>query len=104
MGSFETLTPTRQWALAEVRAIVSRILASHGGQAYLFGSCVNGRAARHSDIDIGIDSAAPLSSIAEIADVVEGSAIPYHVDIVDMRRSDPAFAEIIRRQGIQWTI
>jgi predicted nucleotidyltransferase len=104
MNSFETLTPTRRWALTEVRSILSRILAQHGGRAYLFGSCAQGRAAAHSDIDIGIDSAAPLSSIAAIAEAMEGSAIPYHVDIVDMRRSDPAFAEIIRRQGIPWTI
>ncbi len=61
-------------------------------------------APRRSDIDIWIDSAAPRDVMAAIDEAMEESAIPYFVDIIDMRRADPEFAAIIRRRGIRWTI
>ncbi len=99
-----SLTPTRVWALQEAKSIVVRMLAPYGGRAYLFGSCANGRVSSHSDIDIGIDSAAPREVIAGLDEAMEESAIPYYVDVIDMRRADPAFRAIIREQGIRWTI
>jgi predicted nucleotidyltransferase len=99
-----SLTPTRAWALDEAKSIVARMLAPYGGQVYLFGSCASGRVSSHSDIDIGIDSAAPREVIAELDEAMEESAIPYYVDVIDMRCADPAFRAIIREQGIRWTI
>jgi predicted nucleotidyltransferase len=99
-----SLTPTRAWALDEAKSIVARMLASYGGEVYLFGSRAYGRVAPHSDIDIAIDSDAPLDVIPEIGEAMEESAIPYYVDVVDMRRTDTAFRAIIREQGIRWTI
>jgi len=104
MTYLHSFTPTRAWALDEAKSIVARMLASYGGEVYLFGSCARGRVAHHSDIDIAIDSDAPLDVIAEIGEAMEESAIPYYVDVIDMRRTDPEFNAIIRKQGIQWTI
>jgi predicted nucleotidyltransferase len=104
MLAARSITPTRAWALEEAKAIVSRLLAPYGGQVYLFGSCAADRPLPHSDIDIGVDSDAPMGVIAEIVEAMEESNIPYYVDIVDMRRSDAEFAAIIRKQGILWTI
>jgi predicted nucleotidyltransferase len=104
MTASKSLSPTRASALDEAKAIVARALAPYSGDVYLFGSCADGRASSHSDIDIGIDSAAPRDVMAAIDEAMEESAIPYFVDVIDMRRADLEFVAIIRRQGIRWTI
>jgi predicted nucleotidyltransferase len=106
MNRSQTLTPTRAWALAEAKEIVFRFLPRDSADVYLFGSCASGRAASHSDIDIGIDARGDLPPrvLAEISEAMEESTIPYYVDVVDMRSVDSAFASRIRQQGLRWTI
>ena len=33
---------------------------------------------------------------------IEESPIPYDVDLVDLRRTDPALAEEVSREGMKW--
>src|SRR5204863_759375 len=48
------MTPTREWAIEELRRMVFGALGDHDAAVWLFGSCARGAILRHSDIDIGI--------------------------------------------------
>lgn len=67
--------------------------------AYIFGSRVNGRARKFSDIDVclvGV-SAALLGRLQELA---EESKIPYVVDFSEYSRLPINFREAVDREGV----
>ena len=79
-------------------------LGEHDAAVWLFGSCARGAARQHSDIDIAIlpRDELPSGFLAELAADIEESPIPYDVDLVDLRRAEPALVEEVRREGVKW--
>lgn len=84
--------------------MVLAALGGHDAAVWLFGSCARGEPRQHSDIDIAILPRDDLRSgfFGELEADIEESTIPYDVDLVDLRRADPALVEEVRREGIKW--
>ncbi len=81
-------------------------LQGTGVCARLYGSRARGNARRFSDIDIALsagDRPVPAAVLAALAESLEESRIPFHVDIVDLYHAGKALAEIVEREGIAWT-
>src|SRR5689334_6793367 len=99
-----SVNPTRKQAIEELRRMVLAALVGHDAEAWLFGSCARGNPRQHSDIDIAIlpHSEIPSGVLAELAADIEESAIPYDVDLVDLRHAEPALVEEVRREGVKW--
>jgi predicted nucleotidyltransferase len=94
----------REQAIEELRRMVLDALGEHDAAIWLFGSCARGEARQHSDIDIAIlpRDELPSGLLAELAADIEESPIPYDVDLVDLRRAEPALVEEVRREGVKW--
>jgi uncharacterized protein len=94
----------REQAIEELRRMVLDVLGEHDAAIWLFGSCARGEARQHSDIDIAIlpRDNLPSGLLAELAADIEESPIPYDVDLVDLRRAEPALVEEVRREGVKW--
>jgi predicted nucleotidyltransferase len=91
-------------ALAEVRRIVLEVIGSENATIYLFGSWARGNATHTSDIDIAIEPLVdlPRGAFARLRECLEESHIPYHVDVVDLRKVDPLFRRRVMTEGVQW--
>jgi predicted nucleotidyltransferase len=98
------VNPVRERAIAELRRMVSAALGDHDAAVWLFGSCARGEVRQHSDIDIAIlpRDSLPNGFFAELRADIEDSKIPYDVDLVDLRRADPALVESVESEGISW--
>ena len=98
------MSPTREQAIEELRGLVLAALADHDATVWLFGSCARDQAVQHSDIDVAIlpRDELPLGLFAELEADIEESTIPYDVDLVDLRRADPALIAEVRREGVKW--
>jgi predicted nucleotidyltransferase len=98
------MNPVRQWAIEELRQMVLAALGDHDAEVWLFGSCARGEVMQHSDIDIAILPRDELSSdfFSDLVERIEESSIPYHVDVVDLRRAAPALIDEVRREGVKW--
>jgi len=59
---------------------------------------------RPGDVDVAIlpRDELPLGLFAELEADIEESTIPYDVDLVDLRRADPALIAEVRREGVKW--
>ena len=79
--------------------IVRRILARHvpGLEVWAFGSRVDGRAGKHSDLDLCLHTAHPLSfaTMGLMEEAFSDSDLPYKVDLVDWSAISPEFREIV---------
>ena len=82
--------------LALVRAILLQHLPQ-GGIVWAFGSRARGDNREASDLDLAVDlgRALTLSELAALSAAFEESALPYKVDLVDMRQISVAFREIV---------
>ena len=91
--------------LAEVRRVVLGKLGELPARIFLFGSRARGDARRASDIDIALESAAPLpiELLAEIRDALEDSRVLPRVDVVDLMRASAELRRRVHEEGIQWT-
>ena len=94
----------REQAIEELRRMVLDALGEHDAAVWLFGSCARDEARQHSDIDIAILPCDELPSgfFGELDADLEESAIPYDVDLVDLRNADPVLIAEILREGIPW--
>ena len=86
------------------RNIVLEILTRHvpGREVWAFGSRVNGRARRFSDLDLTILGDVPLTLAqrAALAHDFDESLLPFKVDVGDWCTTDEAFREIVRREHV----
>lgn len=91
-------------SLAEARGLVRRVLGTIPVRVYLFGSRALGTSRATSDIDIGLLADGPLPDelVARLRDAFEESAIPYHVDVIDLARVDAGFRAKVLREGRPW--
>jgi len=101
----ERENPTFAKALAEARSIVREIFGQQKITVYLFGSWVCGKASSCSDIDLAVESPAPLprGALARLRERLEESHIPYRVEVVDLGGADPVFRERVHQEGIAWS-
>jgi predicted nucleotidyltransferase len=95
---------TRTKAIEELRRMVLDALGNRDAEVWLFGSCARDETRQHSDIDIAILARDELPSafFAALAGDIEDSDIIYDVDIVDLRRAEPALVDEVRREGVRW--
>ena len=82
-----------------IEGIVRRVLSGGGYRVFLFGSWASGEARDRSDIDIGIEGAAPVDAaqMQEIREAVDSLPTLYTVEIVDFGRVTPRFREAAAR-------
>jgi predicted nucleotidyltransferase len=92
-------------ALEEVRRIVVEGLRAQQAAVYLFGSYARRDASPHSDIDVAVESSAPLSAgtLARIRERLEESWVPYRVELVDLTRVGDAFRKRVLVEGVRWS-
>jgi len=90
--------------LERVEAVIRQVLRGTPADVYLFGSWTRGTQRPTSDIDIAIESAAPLprSLLASLREALEESTIPNRVDVVDLADTDAVFRDGVRREGVLW--
>jgi predicted nucleotidyltransferase len=98
------MNPIREQAVAELRRMVLAALGEHDASVWLFGSCARGEPRQHSDIDVAIlpRDELPVGFFGELEADIEDSSIPYDVDLVNLRRADPALVDKVRREGVRW--
>ncbi len=84
-----------QEQLEQVREIVKRHL--HDSEVFAFGSRVNGRAKKFSDLDLMIktDVTLPWRTLAELRESFEASDLPITVDVVDWSNCTEKFQRIV---------
>lgn len=90
------------------RTIVLGILRDHAPQPcriYAFGSRVQGRARRFSDLDLAFDAGRPLTlrEEARLFDAFDESDLPWRVDIVDLISCSPAFRREVENHAVPFT-
>ena len=83
---------------------IQRILCQQVPQAqvFAFGSRVNGKPRKYSDIDLAIALPQPLGlrRLRQLKDAFEDSDLPICVDIVDWSLADPDFKAAVKAQGM----
>lgn len=94
----------RETILQQVRDLVLNVLSNHEAAVYLFGSWARQEERQSSDIDIAVESAAPLSPAkwVELVTELEDSTIPYHVEVVDMNQAGCELKKAVKKEGIVW--
>ena len=97
------MTQTNKY-LELTRQLVVNFLKSTNAKVYLFGSWSRNEQTISSDIDIAVDfqNLSGRNKIAELRELVEESAIPYRVDIVDFQFVSEALCQEILKEGILW--
>ena len=95
---------TRERAIANLQRMVLDALGPRQAEVWLFGSCAREETRQHSDIDIAIwpQDDLPATFFSSLAAEIEDSAIPYDVDLADLRHADPALIDEVRREGVRW--
>ena len=90
--------------LERIRKIVRSHLKGYKFQLYFFGSQAMNRSGRASDIDVAILPSSPLPPglLSEVRQEFEESCIPHYVDLVDLSRVSPQFAQRVKQEGIRW--
>lgn len=87
--------------------LVRSILVQHMPQAsvWAFGSRVQGRAWKFSDLDLAIDANAPITlrAIGLLKEAFQESRLPMKVDVIDLHGVTPEFRALIEhdREQIQ---
>ena len=89
----------------QVREVVLAALAPYQAKIYLFGSHAAGTARHHSDVDVAIQSSAPLPRgvMACLREALEESTVPYHVDLLDLSEATADVRDQIKREGVIWS-
>ncbi|MBS0642526.1 MAG: nucleotidyltransferase domain-containing protein [Proteobacteria bacterium] len=82
--------------MAIVRDRLRRYLPA-GTRVWVFGSRATGNARRYSDLDLALQADQPLDWVvlADLAEAMSTSDLPFKVDLVDLRTVEPAFRRLI---------
>ena len=96
---------SRSWAIEEARRILLDELRGSEVAVYLYGSCARGDCSEFSDIDVAVESAAPLprGTLAKLRERLEESRIPYRVEVIDLNAVEPSFRRRVLEEGIRWS-
>lgn len=87
----------------QVSAILQRYLPHY--EIWAFGSRVKGSAKPYSDLDLAIisDTPLPLALLAEVAEALSESDLPWKVDLVDWATTSERFRRVIAEQKLALT-
>jgi nucleotidyltransferase substrate binding protein (TIGR01987 family) len=81
-------------------SIIKSISELSGCSAYFYGSRIQGKSVKYSDVDIALDfggKPVPESSITKLSSMFEKSLLPYPVDIIDLYIVSPVFKTKIEK-------
>jgi predicted nucleotidyltransferase len=80
--------------------VIRRHLPDPAYRIFLFGARATGSAAERSDIDIGIEGAAPVPhpALAAIHDELEQAPMLYTIDVVDFMRVPEKFRKVAQQR------
>jgi len=80
-----------------VRAIINKHIPQY--EVWVFGSRVNGKVKKFSDLDLAIVGKDPVSDdvLADLNNAFSESDLPIRVDVVDWATISPAFRNIIKQ-------
>lgn len=92
--------------LERVREAVLEAVGDQPVDVWLFGSWVEGRQSRTSDIDVAVDprGPVPVALVARLRERLEELPVAYPVEVVDLRDVGPEFREKVRREGVRWSV
>ena len=80
---------TRHWK------IIQPILAKYPYQFYAYGSRVKNQAKKYSDLDLCYQEQIPWNILSRIKGELEGSNLPFKVDLVYWEWMSPEFQKLI---------
>ncbi len=101
MGESKTAGSLQDRYLAEVTRIVRKTLQGTRCRVYLFGSRATGQYHVASDFDIAVETSVEVSRRLGVArDLLEGSNIPFSVDLVELSAAPEALQRRVLEQGI----
>ena len=87
-------------AQSDLHQLIRQALTEHGGVrlAILFGSRATGRATPHSDLDLAVQTSAPLTAadkIALIEKLAHATGLP--IDLIDLKHAgEPLLGQILK--------
>lgn len=86
--------------LDTVRSILSAQLP--GARVWAFGSRVQGRAKRFSDLDLAVEDekALDLHQLYALKDAFSESDLPIKVDVLDLKSISPEFRRIVENERV----
>ena len=104
-ASRKSQSSSRSWAIEEARRILLDELRGSEVAVYLYGSCARGDSSEFSDIDVAVESAAPLprGTLAKLRERLEESRIPYRVEVIDLNAVEPSLRRRVLEEGIRWS-
>ena len=87
-----------------LKKILLTALHDYPVKIYGFGSVFQNCPSPASDIDIAVDphGPLPLDLLPRLREELEESPIPFKIDLVDLSRTSPEFAEEVRSTGVLW--
>ncbi len=90
----------------EIKQKIIRLLCALFPKAkiYLYGSRARKTNRDRSDIDLAIDLGTRLtkSQLGEAKSILEGTYIPYKIDLVDLHGVSEEFRNVILKEGVIW--
>ena len=86
-------------------SLVRDIIRDHAPcpcRVHVFGSRVQGRARRFSDLDLAFDAGRPLTLHEQVVlfDAFDESDLPWRVDVVDLATCSPEFRSVVEAQAV----
>lgn len=92
--------------IKEYKIKIIRVLKAlfPGVKIYLYGSRARGLHREWSDIDLALDGGHVLEryDLGEAREILEGSRVPYRVQLVDLNAISPEFKEAVKKDLILW--
>lgn len=79
-------------------------LLPKGTKILVFGSRLRGTARKYSDLDLALEGKEkiPDDCLIHIAEFFSESDLPYHIDVVDLKRADESFVKHILQTVFLW--
>jgi len=96
---------TAEQDIQQIRKIIQVRLAQYPVRIFLFGSHATGQARSSSDVDVAVlpETDLPAGLLSKVREDFEKSNVLYHVDLVDISKTDKAFRQRVLSEGVEWT-